>query len=81
MAMADITIRRAYGANRVSKKPKGVTLRKITSQDGDKVTVYSIDANSPSFGEEFLYVFSRSVAKARRENKRLFGSPNGPKAG
>ena len=43
--------------------------------DGRSKTVYRLDANSPTFDADLQYVFSRNVAKARRENKRLFGSP------
>jgi hypothetical protein len=32
-----------------------------------------LDINSPNFDEAFLHVFRTNVAKARRENKRLFG--------
>lgn len=74
--MTDITILKG---KRAGKKPKGVTLRRITTANGDKVTVRAIDANSPSFGEDLLYVFSRNVDAARRENKALLGTPSGVK--
>lgn len=75
--MTDITVQRVYGANRAGKKPKGVTNKRVTTPDGDQVTVRSIDANSPNFGEEFLYAFSRNVAAARRRNKEILGTPSG----
>lgn len=75
--MTDITIQRVYGANRPGKKPKGVTLRRVTDADGQKVTIRAIDANSPTFGEDLLYVFSKNVEAARRENKRVIGTPSG----
>jgi hypothetical protein len=37
-------------------------------------TVHTLDAHSKSFDEDLQYVFSKNVAKARRENKRLTGS-------
>lgn len=77
--MTDITILRTGKGKRAGKKPDGVTVRRITGADGEKVTVRAVDANSPTFGEDFLYVFTKNVEAARRENKRLFGSPSGVK--
>jgi hypothetical protein len=75
--MTDISIQRSSKSSRAGKKPKGVTTKRVTTPDGAKVTVRSLDANSPTFGEEFLYVFSRNVAAARRRNKEILGSPSG----
>lgn len=75
--MTDITIQRVDKGKRAGKKPKGVTLRRVTAADGEKVTIRAIDANSPTFGEDLLYVFSKNVEAARRENKALLGSPSG----
>jgi len=75
--MTDITITKVTGANRAGKKPKGVTSRRVTAANGEKVTIRAIDANSPTFGEDLLYVFSKNVEAARRENKRVLGSQSG----
>ncbi len=77
--MTDISIHRSDKGKRAGKKPKGVTIRRITAANGEKVTIRAIDANSPTFGEDLLYVFSRNVEAARRENKALLGSPSGAK--
>lgn len=77
IGMTDITVQRVYGANRPGKKPKGVTAKRVKIGEGETVTVRSIDANSPDFGEEFLYVFGRNVAAARRRNKEVLGTPSG----
>jgi hypothetical protein len=76
-AMTDITIQRVQGSSRPGKKPKGVTVKRVTTPAGETVTVRSIDANSPTFGEDFLYVFGRNVAAARRRNKEVLGTPSG----
>lgn len=76
-AMSDVKVIRSAKGARAGKKPKGVTTRRVTAANGEKVTIRAVDANSPTFGEDFLYVFTRNVEAARRENKRLFGSPNG----
>lgn len=75
--MSDVVIQRIDKPSRPGKKPKGVTLRRVTGADGQKVTIRAIDANSPNFGEEFLYVFGRNVAAARKENKELLGTLSG----
>jgi len=75
--MTDITIQRVHGANRPGKKPKGVDEKRVKTAAGETVTVRTIDANSPTFGEEFLYVFGRNVAAARRRNKAVLGTPSG----
>jgi hypothetical protein len=75
--MTDITIQRSEKGKRAGKKPEGVTLRRVTAANGEKVTIRAIDANSPTFGEDLLYVFSKNVEAARRENKALLGSPSG----
>ena len=77
--MTDITIRRSEKGKRAGKKPKGVTIRRITDANGEKVTVRAIDANNRTFGEDLLYVFSKNVEAARRENKALLGTPSGAK--
>ncbi len=77
--MTDVTIQRAASGKRAVKKPKGVTLQRVTAADGQKVTVRAVDAHSPTFGEDFLYVFTKNVEAARQENKRLFGSADGVK--
>jgi hypothetical protein len=55
--------------------PHSVEKKRVALGDGRSKTVYRLDANSPTFDADLQYVFSRNVAKARRENKRLFGSP------
>jgi hypothetical protein len=44
---------------------------------GRTVRVLSLDANSATFSDDLTEVFARNVARARRENKRLFGSASG----
>ena len=75
--MTDVTIKWMEKPLRAGRKPKGVTNRKIMTADGGTVLVRAVDANSPSFGEDLLYVFARNVEAARRENKELLGSPSG----
>lgn len=75
--MTDISIQRSSKSSRAGRKPKGVTVRRIIDANGDKVTIRAIDANSPTFGKDFLYVFTKNVEAARKENKAKLGSPSG----
>jgi hypothetical protein len=45
-----------------------------------RVSVLRFDPDSPTLADDLTHIFQRNVAKARRENKGLFGSPDGPKA-
>ena len=38
--------------------------------------VLTIDATGPTFGDDLRRAFEKNVAKARRENKKKFGSPD-----
>jgi hypothetical protein len=69
------------------KKPKmrrgqngSVREKLLRNSDGRTVRVLSLDANSATFADDLMIVFERNVAKARRENKRLFGSASGFRA-
>jgi hypothetical protein len=73
--MSDVTIHPK--AKKAGRKPKGVVVRRVTSPTGDKVAVRAVDANSPTFGEDFLYVFTQNVKAARKENKAKLGSLSG----
>jgi hypothetical protein len=62
---------------RARKGAKGaVTEKRVRGPDGRLVKVLAIDAHSPTFSEDLSYVFKKNVARARRENKKLPGTPN-----
>lgn len=56
------------------KSASSVTSKSIRTADGQRFKVWSIDANSPSFGDDLSTVFARHVSKARKENLERFGS-------
>lgn len=58
---------------RVGKRRGKLTSRAMTSAQGKRVQAARIDAQSDSFGGDLLASFARSVERARRENKLLFG--------
>ena len=41
---------------------------------GKLVTIRTLDGQSDTFGRDLTYVFTRNVAKARRENKQVTGA-------
>jgi hypothetical protein len=75
--MNKLQIVRQPKAKRASSKTAKVATKRVRTESGEFVTVHMIDANSPTFGDDFLYVFKQNVRKARKENKELLGSPNG----
>lgn len=57
---------------------RSATLQKqrVTDENGRIRTIYRLDAGSGRFDVEFSKAFQLSVARARKENKRLTGSPD-----
>lgn len=53
---------------------KGVKVKILRDEKGKTVRVFSIDTNSDALGSKLRYTFGRSVAKARRENKKKTGA-------
>lgn len=55
---------------------KDVKIKQLRDENGKLIRVFSLDANDSSFGSKLRYAFGKSVAKARRENKKRFGAPD-----
>jgi hypothetical protein len=66
-------------AKTASKRPKSVTVKTLSSGAGPKTRVFALDANSASFGDDFLYVFKSNVKIARRKSKERRAAENGVK--
>ncbi len=74
--MADIII--ADLPKTKARQLKGSVREKtLRDAEGRAVRVLSLDANSETFSDDLALVFRRNVAKARRENKKLFGAASG----
>lgn len=71
--MAKVVIRSLKTGRFTRSVPRSVSKKQVAGAEGTK-TVWTLDANSPSFDAGLHYVFSRNVAKARRENKRVAGA-------
>ena len=54
-----------------------VDVRRVRDPEGRSVEKFVIHSNSPTLDADLTFVFQRNAARARRENKRLFGSPDG----
>jgi hypothetical protein len=79
--MADIVIADLNAAKPRHRKMSGsVRTKRVRNSDGKLVRVLSLDANSPSFVDDLTTVFEKNVAKARRENIKFFGRPDGLRA-
>jgi hypothetical protein len=57
-------------------KSRRIPEKRVVSPDGKVVRIPTVDSNSPHFSSDLHRLFQRNVAKARRENKRRFGSPD-----
>ncbi len=64
--MADMNIRVEAKARRATKRPKSVVSKTIATAAGAKTRVNAVDANSATFGGDFLYVFKANVRRARK---------------
>lgn len=51
----------------------------MRNSSGKFINFFTLDANSASFDDDLTFVYRENVLGARRENKRLFGSPDGSK--
>jgi hypothetical protein len=80
--MTRVIVKKLAAKNGAKHAPSSVVTKNVHRPDGQRVKILSVDANSPSFGSDLSIVFERNVAKARRENKKKFGSSDGlaPKA-
>jgi hypothetical protein len=55
-------------------------VKRMRTAEGKIERVLSVDANSDRFIEDLTTVFEKNVARARRENKLIFGSADGRRA-
>ena len=55
-------------------KAAAVVEKRVRDASGKMQTVRTIDGHSKSLTNDLTYVFSRNVAKARRENKAATGT-------
>jgi hypothetical protein len=56
------------------RKPGSVTSKRVKDAQGKANTVYTVNADSRTFGTDLEYVFGQNVRRARQEYKKRFGS-------
>jgi hypothetical protein len=66
-AMVEAANARRSGAGAVVKQ-------RVYGRDGRLKTIFTVDAGSATLGSDLQYAFEKSVAKARKENRKRFGS-------
>jgi hypothetical protein len=71
--VAKIVYKSLTSGRSVKRAPPGVGKKRVTTADGGRETIWTVNAHSPTLDDDLLYVFRRNVAKARRENKRILG--------
>lgn len=70
--MAKVVVKKF--ANPGRRNTVAVTEKRVRDTDGKLLTVRTLDGHSKTFTTDLTYVFSRNVAKARRENKLVTGT-------
>jgi hypothetical protein len=73
MAKVVVAKREKKAAKRASK---AVASKRVRDSKGQFKFIHELDFGSETFGRDLEYVFSKNVTKARRENKRIVGSPD-----
>jgi hypothetical protein len=73
--MARVVVGKIKNAPR-GGRPESVTEKRVRGADGRTRRLLVVDAGSETFSTDVQYVFARNVARARRENKRLIGTPD-----
>ncbi len=57
--------------------PAGVSERRVQVNGNPPTVVHVLDGRRQTFGTDLAYVFGRNVSRAREENEKLTGSPDG----
>jgi hypothetical protein len=70
--MTRIIVRKLNGKGRHGRS--SVASKSVHKPGGERTKILSVDANSPTFGNDLSIIFERNVARARRANKKKFGS-------
>lgn len=63
--------------DKAGRRPKSVGVKTIINDNGEKSRIYTVSSNSPTRSSDLLYVFKKSVEKARAENLKILGSRSG----
>ena len=72
--MAKVVFKSSKAGRFSGPATRSVGKKRVLEADGGWKTVRTLDANSAIFDEGLRYVFTKNVAKARRDNKRVVGT-------
>ncbi len=72
--MAKVVFRRLKAGPFTGPATRSVGKKRVLKTEGGWKTVRTLDANTEIFEEGLRYVFTKNVAKARRDNKRVVGT-------
>jgi len=74
-----VELRTVAKAKTASKRPKTVSIKTLSTNGGARTRVFVLDANSDSFGDDFLYAFKSNVRLARKQSKERRAAADVPK--
>jgi len=72
--MAKVVVTSLRSKQKGRRETTSVTEKRVRDTEGQVKTLRTLDAGSRTFGDDLQYVFSKNVAKARRDNKRAIGA-------
>jgi len=71
--MTKLVVAKLKGSKKAKAAHGAVTEKRVRSSTGQFLTVRTIEGQSKTFAHDLTYVFTKNVAKARRENKAVAG--------
>jgi hypothetical protein len=77
-AVTNVVVAKIASRKRRVRSGSVVEKRK-RSADGLFVQFFTIDGNSATLNDDLTHVFMRNIKHVRRENRKLFGSVDGPR--
>ncbi len=72
--MAKVVVASLRSKAKKTREFNAVIETRVRGATGQFKTLRTLDARSVTFGDDLKYVFSKNVAKARRDNKRTVGA-------
>ncbi len=67
-------------AREITSRGSATTIKRMRGADGKLINIHVIDLSSQTIDQDLTYAFGRNVARARAENKKVIGTPDGQPA-
>jgi hypothetical protein len=74
--MAKVVVEKLSKRSESRSTRHSISEKRVRDSAGKSRMIRTIDAESPTFGDDLRYIFAQNVRKARRDNKRLIGTPD-----